>query len=199
MKSKILIVLVFLVLLILVSILALFMHEFGHGWTATLLGGEFLSVYVYPGIQVWPEFGVPFSGEWEGYAGLMYYNYGPHWESGGWQTGLVSLMGSGTNLMFSFIALLALWAFQPRGLMKWILAAEGLMYMDIFLYTFATLAGGRHLIFVGGEQPEPLLGAMEMGIPRDAFLAAVGVIFILFTWMFIALLRSPRQDRASSR
>jgi hypothetical protein len=198
MKSKILTVIVFVILLIVIIILAVLLHEFGHGWTAELLGGEFLSVYVYPGIQVWPEFGVPFSGEWDGYAALMYYNQGPHWEPGGWQPGLVSLMGSGANLLFSFIALLALWAFQPRGLVKLILAAEGLMYMDIVLYTFATLAGGRHLLFIGGEEPEPLVGAMAMGIPRDVFLAAVGAIFIVFTWMFFALIRSPRKGMAGS-
>jgi hypothetical protein len=180
--------LVFVLLLALVMVLSTLIHELGHGLTAEALGGEFISIDVYPGFQIWPDFGKPFEGGWDHQIALMYYRYGPSWQDGNWRDGLVQLMGSGINLLLATFALVLLRVFRPKGLFKLLLAAEALMVFDIVFYTFLPLIGLRHLFFIGGANPEPLGGALKMGIPQPVFLLFVGVICLFYTGALLRLI-----------
>lgn len=179
----------FFITLMLVALVGLFVHELGHGITATALGGKFTSLYILPGIQVWPHFGQPYPNGWSGYIGWVEYNYGFNWNPDGWQPGLVTLMGSGSNLLIAALALVALWVFQPRRCLRFFLVAEAMMFVDLLLYTFLPLVGLRHFFIIGGISPEPLEGAIQLGLPSWLFIALVGVVSALMSWGLIRYVR----------
>jgi hypothetical protein len=170
----------FLACLGLLALAAFFVHELGHAFTAVALGGQFYRLYVWPGIELWPELGQPYPQEWAGNIGLTSMEFADHW--GEWQRGLVYLMGSGSNMLLAAAALAALWIFKPAGLLRSVLFAETIMFIDLPMYTFLPLVGLRHYIFAGGETPEPLDGAVRMGIPGWAFVLAVGLVTLLMLW-----------------
>jgi hypothetical protein len=55
-------------LLFLVTVIA---HEFGHALTARLLGNKEVAVYVWPGFEIFPDFGGRFRDEWPGSAAAL--------------------------------------------------------------------------------------------------------------------------------
>ncbi|NIV30936.1 MAG: hypothetical protein GWN58_16030, partial [Anaerolineae bacterium] len=176
-------ILMFSIALGFVGVVGLFVHELGHGITAEVLGGEFEGLYVMPGVQVWPHPGKPYADEWQGYVGLA--EYDPNWEIDSWQDGVVDLMGSGSTLLVAALALGALWLFRPRGWLRRLLLAEVLMFADILLYTFLPLLGLRHWFFFGGDYPEPLEGAMKLGVPQWTFMLLVALVSALMVWKLV--------------
>ena len=179
----------FIIIFLLMGLLGLFVHEVGHGITANILGGEFTALYTLPGIQVWPHFGQPYPGVWHNYFGMAYYSSGPGWAPNGWQSGLVALMGSGSNLLIAALALAFLWIFRPSRGLAYFLVAESLMFLDLPLYTFLPLLGLRHFVIYGGASPEPLEGALQIGIPQWLFLVVVGAVSVLMLWGLIQYVR----------
>lgn len=179
----------FFILLLVVALAGLFVHELGHGLTAMALGGKFTALYTFPGIQVWPDFGQKYPGDWAGYIGMARYSYGSNWEPDGWQTGLVTLMGSGSNLLLAALALGFLWGFRPRGKLRFLLVAEAIMFVDLPLYTFLPLVGLRHFFIIGGSSPEPLEGALQLGFPPGLFVGLVGGVSVLMGWGLIRHVR----------
>ena len=121
-------VLVYAVALVIVSVVGLTIHELGHGLTAEILGGEFKTFYVMPGIQLWPHPGKSYPGTWPGYVGLAQYGSGPKWTAESWQVGVILLMGSGSTLLVGICALGALWVFHPHGWLQYILLVGSLMF-----------------------------------------------------------------------
>jgi hypothetical protein len=175
----------FVLLLAAVALGGLFVHELGHGITAQALGGRFNALYVYPGIQVWPEPGQPYDKEWGTAVGMADTDPGQNWPR--WKHGLEWLMGSGANLVLAMMALLSLWVFRPKGWLSRLLVAESLLYVDILLYTILPeWFGLPHWFFFGGDFPEPLVGAEWMGVPRGPFITLVLVISALMTAGLIA-------------
>ena len=184
--------LIFGILLTLVGILGLFIHECGHGVTAELLGGEFKALFVFPGIQVWPQLGLPYPGEWHGYVGLAHFAYGPEWDSDSWRVGAVHIMGSGSTLLIAVLALGALSYFHPKGWLRLLLLSSSFMFIDLLFYTFLPLMGLPHWIFFGGRSPEPLEGALQLGIPQWLFLVFVILISTLMICGVIKHIRTQR-------
>lgn len=166
----------FLLALGLAGVLSFFVHELGHGLATLALGGEFHALYVWPGIEIWPDPGQRLTARSMSNIGLVQLDFPSEWAEDGWQEGLIGLMGSGSNLVAAALALLALRALRPTGWLFYLLATESLMFLDILLYTFLPLIGLRHFFFIGGSHPEPLVSAMMLGIPAWAFM--LGVLFI---------------------
>lgn len=160
----------------LTGVLSFFVHELGHGLTTLALGGEFHALYVWPGIEIWPDPGQRLTARRMSNIGLVHLDFPSEWVEDGWQEGLIGLMGSGSNLAAAALALLALRALRPTGWRFLLLTAESLMFLDILLYTFLPLIGLRHFFLIGGSHPEPLESALMLGIPAWAFM--LGVLFI---------------------
>ena len=168
------------IVVILMLFMGLIIHEVGHGLTAQLLGGEFHRLFVFPGMEVWPDPGQPYEGDWGLRVGIAEIEWVEDWES--WQNGLVLLMGSGSTLLLACAALAILWIFRPERGLAYGLSGVALFYMDILFYTLMPAWFGLpHWIFFGGHDPEPLIGAEMLGIPRTVFIALVLIVSILMT------------------
>jgi hypothetical protein len=184
----------FTVTLTLVWTASLVLHELGHGLTAQALGGDFAWLCVWPGIEVWPSPGKPVEGEWGTAIMRLAYTTGPGWGSDSWQDGVVSLMGSGTNLLLAAVALGSLWLFRPQGWLRLLLMAQALMFADLLLYcTLPEFLGLPHYLVFGGSSTEPVDGAEALGCPRAVFIALTVLLSALMTWALVAYLRRDRR------
>lgn len=165
---------------LLMLFMGLIVHEVGHGVTTQLLGGEFHRLFVFPGVEVWPDPGQPYEGDWGMYVGIAEIEWGEDWEN--WQEGLVLLMGSGSTFLLASAALAGLWIFQPKHGLAIGLSVLALFYLDILFYTLMPAWFGLpHWIVFGGDDPEPLIGAEMLGCPRMMFIALVLIVSILMT------------------
>jgi len=184
-------------LLVAVWIAASFVHELSHGLTAQALGGTFVWFDVWPGIQVWPHPGQRYEGDWGTSIAKTCYGLGPRWQEGGWQEGLVWLMGSGSNLILAALALGALWWLRPLGWLRRLLVAETLMVEDMLLYVvLPEFFGLRHYVVYGGRRPEPVDGAAMLGCPRWV---AAALIVALSALLIGGLIQYLRRYSARSR
>jgi hypothetical protein len=178
-------ILVFVLVLGLFAILNTLVHEFGHCFTVEIVGGECESIYVMPGVQVWPltGFGQAYPSLWEKYIALTYYaEIAPTEQS----RGLTSLMGSGSVAILSLLALLGLYLFRPHNWLRLSLLAQSFMFPDLLFYTILPhWFGLRHMFFIGGNTPEPLNGAIRMGISESVF---IGGVLIYSAFMLLGCL-----------
>jgi len=166
-----------LVLFILLGLVMDFVHESGHALWGIAVGGRLTYMKIayfeiYPRFTITPQFCL-------GYvevAGLLT----------DFERGLFLLGGSlTTNIISWFLALILLKAklqCRTRVALK-ILGLFGLL--DLPFYVLFPQIGLRHWIFLGGNTPEPLLGARNIGIPDPVFyvmtvLTTLGLAFIYF-------------------
>ena len=166
-------ILIFVLVLGLFAVLNTFVHELGHCFTIDSVGGECEGVYVMPRTKVWPlaEFGQPYPDAWDDYIGLTVYAKAAPTEQA---SGFVSLMGSGSVAALSLLALFGLYIFRPQGWIRFPLLAQSFMFLDLLFYTILPhWFGLRHFFFIGGDTPEPLNGAIKMGIPGSTFIVGV--------------------------
>lgn len=196
-------ILAFLVTFSLVWLASSLVHELGHGLTAQLLGGKLVWLSAWPGVQVWPNPGQPYEGEWGTAIAKLAYTTGQDRGTDGWQDGLVWLMGSGTNLLLAALALGSLWLFRPQGWLCYLLIAQAMMFEDILLYAiFPELFGLPHYIIFGGSKPEPVNGAELLGCPRWVCVALIVLGSGLMVWGLIAYVlrcRVPSDSDESSQ
>lgn len=165
-------ILIFVLILGLFVVINTFVHEFGHCFTMDAVGGKCDSIYVMPGVRIWPliTFGQPSSG-WDNFIALTSYAQGAATDRA---NGLVSLMGSGSVALLSLLSLVGLYVFRPQGWLRFPLLAQSFMFLDLLFYTILPRWFGlRHMFFIGGDTPEPLNGAIRMGIPESTFIAGV--------------------------
>jgi hypothetical protein len=166
-----------LILFIPLGLVMDFVHEFGHAIWATAVGGSLTYMQIayfqiYPQLAIVPQFQlglVRFSGLTTEFA-----------------SGVMQLGGSSTTNIISWVLALILlrtnFQFKTKVALK-ILGIFGLL--DLPLYVLFPQIGLHHWIFLGGCQPEPLIGARKMGIPDPAFytivvLTTLGLIFLYF-------------------
>ena len=184
--------LLFLLVFMVVAVLNLLLHEVGHCITMIAVGGGCEGMYVYSGIQIYPlsEFGQEYGEGWpqEALGAAVSAGSAPS----EWAGGLISLMGSGTTAILSFLALIGLYLFRPRGGRRRLVVAQSLMFLDLLTYTILPhWFGLPHFFVIGGTRPEPLNGALQMGISETAFVAGVLIFSLVMT---LGLVRYVRQN-----
>ena len=154
-----------------------FVHEFGHAMWGTAVGGRLTYMKIayfeiYPKLAITPQFQL----------GLVEVKGLPT----EFASGVMRLGGSLTTNIISWLLALILLrtslGYKTQVALK-ILGLFGLL--DLPFYVLFPQLGLRHWIFLGGRQPEPLLGARKMGIPDPAFytmvvLTTLGLIFLYF-------------------
>ena len=188
--------LLILVLFIPLGLAMDFVHELGHAMWGTAVGGRLTYMQIaffeiYPRLAIAPQFRL-------GYAQL-------EGLTTKFASGLMSLGGSLTANVASWVTALALLrislGYKTRAALK-IFGLFGLF--DLPFYVLFPQLGLRHWIFLGGSQPEPLIGARNMGMPDLTFyimtvLTTLGLSFIYFQplWQKVMKRVSPFLDQVS--
>jgi len=169
------------------AFIGLIVHELAHGLTAEVLGGEFLALWVFPGIELWPDFGAPYDGIFT-YFGLVRYLSGMDWTDT--ERGWATLMGAGSTFIVSIIALIALLLSKPRNRwLRYTLISLALWYFDMLTYTIFPQLGLQHWIVLGGGTPEPVIGAEKLGVDRMLFTVGIAVTCTAMSLALWAYLR----------
>ncbi len=166
-------ILIFVLVLALFAAINLVIHELGHCYTIRAVGGKCEGIYVIPGVRIWPltALGQHYPDAWNNLAGITVYDKSAPTSQA---NGFVSLMGSGSVAVLSLLALFVLYIFLPRGWVRFPLLAQSFMFLDLPLYTILPhWFKLRHFFSIGGDTPEPLDGAIKMGIPQPMFIAGV--------------------------
>lgn len=166
-----------------------FIHELSHALWGTLVGGRVTYIQVayliiYPVLRITSNFVVGFVG----IEGIEGFNRG------------VFLLGG--SLSTNFVAwLLALIVLKTQigsktqlGLK--ILGLYGLL--DLPFYVLFPQIGLQHWIFLGGRQPEPLIGARLIGIPDPAFYVFVASTTLGLSYLYLKPLINKLQELQSS-
>lgn len=166
-----------LVLFIPLGLVMDFVHEFGHAIWGTAVGGS-LTYMQIAYFQIYPQLAITSQFQ----LGLVRVS-GLTTE---FASGVMQLGGSLTTNIVSWLLVLILLkmslGFKTQVALK-ILGFFGLL--DLPFYVFLPQIGLHHWIFLGGRQPEPLLGARKMGIPDPAFyimivFTTLGLVFLYF-------------------
>ncbi len=152
-----------------------FVHEFGHAIWGTAVGGNLTYMQItyfqiYPQLAITSQFQLGF---------VMVSGLTTEFASGVMQLG-----GSLTTNIVSWLLVLILLkmslGFKTQVALK-ILGLLGLL--DLPFYVLLPQMGLHHWIFLGGCQPEPLLGARKIGIPDPAF-----YMMVVFTTLGLGFL-----------
>jgi hypothetical protein len=177
-KKLLLILVLFLPLGVLMDLI----HELGHGFWGTLVGGRLTYLQItyfilYPYLAVTSNFQLGAAG----IEGLIY---------GSFAYGLMLLGGSMTTNITSWIIALSLHrtnlSSTPRIMLK-VLGLFGIL--DLPFYVIFPQIGLYHWFILGGGEAEPLIGTRMMGIPDLLLytiitLSTLGLVFFYFrsTW-----------------
>jgi len=133
-------------------------HEAGHGITAVIFGGEIHSVAIMPGIQLYPTVQLQ---PWGGCVAQI--GHSPLGNP--WQSGLTKIMGSGLTAIVGYFAIAVLFVARPQKLARFAWLSIAILFIwDIIAYSVFPALGLKHWIFIGGVDPEPVIGAAEIGI-----------------------------------
>jgi hypothetical protein len=152
-----------------------FLHELGHALWGTVAGGNLTYMQVtffvlYPKLELASHFRL-------GYVNITGLSSFGH--------GLFLLGGSlTTNIVAWLIAIILLkkeFSYNKRNFLK----MSGIIgLLDLPLYVFLPQIGLSHWIFIGGNTPEPLIGASEMGIPDPVFYLIVLLVIFGLTFLY---------------
>jgi len=165
-----------LVLFIPLGLVMDFVHEFGHALWGTVFGGRLAYMKVtfleiYPRLALTSQFVLGYVSV-EGITGSKY--------------GLFLLGGALTTNIFAWVIALILLKMSLGNRTRIALNILGLFgILDLPFYAVLPQIGLQHWIFLGGCQPEPLLGARMMRMPDPIFYLMVvfttfGLIFLYF-------------------
>lgn len=176
-------------------ILSVFIHELGHGIVGKILGMGNLVIAVWPGVEIFPEMGtLNHIKHWPGSA-VAVVSFIPevkslsvdiHREFNSYilepilnikhssvvydqrRVAVVLLMGSGTTYLISLLCTFFLWLCSPVGILKKVCVFGAFMFYDLLCYSiFPVFFDLRHLIFIGGKLPEPVIALEQLGMPLE--------------------------------
>ncbi len=151
-------------------------HEVGHALWGTLAGGRitFIQVFfleLYPRLAFTREFTLGLV-RVEGLTGTSF--------------GTFLVGGSITSNIVSWLLGVMLSRYRHRGSWSVVLQVLGVYgLLDLPLYVVLPQLGLRHWIVIGGDQPEPLIGARMMGIPDPIFYVLVILTSLGLTYLYV--------------
>lgn len=179
-----------IVLLVPLGLAMDFVHEFGHLLCGFAAGGSLTYMKVayfelYPRPAVSPEFQL-------GIVIVTGLSTGPQYglfQLGGSLTTNLVAWALGVTLLRTRLGYRARAAFGTLGVF-------GLL--DLPLYVLFPQMGLQHWLYLGGDQPEPLIGATKMGVPVPAFYAATLTTTLGLTFLYSRCLREKATDWIAS-
>ena len=172
------------ILLMPMGLLVGLIHELGHVFVGTALGGT-LSYFQVGFLELYPEVAIAsqFRLGTVNVTGL----FSPA------EHGLFLLAGSSAACMAALIIGILLSTKEMGGRAKLSLKILGVFgLLDMPFYVAFSSFGLRHWILLGENQPEPLIGAREVGIPDPVFYLAVSIT------AFVLILLYSKRARVST-
>ena len=178
------------------------LHEAGHAGTAQALTGIECQIYIWPGIEIYPQFGsdqlMPWNAKSLALTKVVVPDSAATLQRVLDHNNLILFMGSGFTQLLSLLSLLAISLLRPKGILRRLLIAGALLHIDMLSYTVFPLFHLRHLLFWGGNHSETLMALGAVGIP---LYLSVPVIVLLslgqFFWLY--LLQSSRPPASAWR
>jgi hypothetical protein len=176
-----------LVLFIPLGLVMDFTHEFGHALWGTAVGGrlnymQITYLVVYPRLAITPLFRL-------GYVEVTGL-------STSFNHGLFLLGGSLTTNIVSWLLALILLRRQFGHITQVSLKILGFFgLLDLPFYVIFPQICLQHWIFLGGNWPEPLIGAREVGIPDPLFYTVVTLLTLGLILLYYKPLREIIRER----
>jgi hypothetical protein len=171
-----------------IALFGLLMHEFGHAIVICIFGGRITKVVFISGIQVYPYFSMV---EWNGLFGYLDYKT-PSEIVHSKINGLIYFMGSGATALSALaISLVLQFCFEGTW-RKTLLLLAGLWPLDIITYSIFPILGLPHWIILGGRLPEPLHGAIRMGVSATGYYLFLGMYSICNYYLIYRVFKLPR-------
>jgi hypothetical protein len=164
-------------LFLLSALIMAFFHEVGHALWGILVGGRLAYMQIFYFI-IYPRM------ELASYFRLGYVEVTGFPSS--FAHGLFLLGGSLTTSIIAWVVVVILWKKEVRyrtGLSLKMLGIIGVL--DLPFYVVFPQLGLRHWILLGGNTPEPLIGAREMGIPEPLFYGVVLLMTFALTCFYL--------------
>ncbi|TKB02165.1 hypothetical protein E5672_13725 [Alteromonas portus] len=193
--------LLFTILLLIYFSASVLIHEAGHAITGKLFGLGTPIINIWPGIELFPNIGATVSSSgWPeravGYVSfipesprfVVEFNEFPqslklppelkvitnNTHQGNAYLPIVGLMGSGTTFLISLFCTLYLYFAKPNGVYRALVVCGTFLFYDILCYTvFPVFFKMRHLIFIGGSHPEPIICLVNIGVPFEFAVTSV--------------------------
>jgi hypothetical protein len=157
-------ILVYLITFCAIALLRLLAHELGHLLSVIIIGGKINLIAIMPGIRLYPTLGLQ---TWGGWGAIIDYSLNNGTPS---QAGFIAFIGSGATAILGYGAIAVLLARKPHGLAQFAWLTAALLFVwDIIAYSIFPELGLRHWILIGQRVPEPLIGALYMGVPFKTY------------------------------
>lgn len=204
-----------LIVIILVFFSSVILHEFGHAVTAEILGYDVHTVYMFPGYQLYPDFGATFLGEWptgrvaytEVSSGIVFEatpsNVQLAIQMSDGRLAWIKLMGSGFTWLISVICLITIRFIKPWSIFFYFLLVGSLFYYDIVFYViFPYYLDLPHIIFWGGYASEPVDAFYQLGLNKTFTAGLIVLVGLLQTIYLVRLIYNcgpSKQDIIESK
>ena len=185
-------------------IISVLIHELGHGIVGKILGMGQLVIAVWPGFVFFPEMGALIHiKHWPGSA-VSVVSFIPevkslsvdiHREFNSYiikpilniqhssvlydqnRVAVVLLMGSGTTYLISLLCTIFLWLCSPEGILRKVCVFGVFMFYDLLCYSiFPVFFDLRHLVFIGGKLPEPVIALAQLGMPSEISVTLIVIV-----------------------
>jgi hypothetical protein len=171
--------------LVLLGPIGTLVHEGGHAAGVVCGGAHVTRVGLGFGLVLYPELA------WEGWR--PYFGW-VEWDGdlSPRAHGAMLLAGSGTTAAVALLASLLLAGIRQVGPVTHVLRALSLLHLDGLTYTFLPQWGLRHWGPLGGDTPEPLVGARALGLPETGFEAIMIALSLLCAALLAVHLRRYR-------
>lgn len=205
----------FVIILLLFILFTIISHETGHVLAAKMFGFN-LTFYIWPGYEIYPNLGSIYQYDWPDKA-IAFSVYAPPltpsldfdmstvWSDfpikekiepvSSFDDSIVDLMGSGFNLLLSFLSLFSIYRFKPKGIWLFIYSMGALLHYDLLLYSVLPLFDLRHFFFWGGKEAEPILALSKMGLSYSLSISLViALSAIQFVYLYKLLIDRSKTD-----
>ena len=187
-------------------------HELGHAMTAAYVMPADIRLFVWPGVELYPDWGQRYPEAWpDRIPALTYVLPRPSQfvKRGTTPSGLPGymvtdvaelermkrsehvskLMGSAGTMLLALVSLLLIALLKPKGIALWLLSTGALLHVDLLAGTaFPIFFDARHLYFWGSATPEAVDALTGMGISQRVSVSAILVLALLHSLLLYYLL-----------
>jgi hypothetical protein len=168
---------------------AYLIHETGHALITVALGGWITFIDLFNGMRIYPR-PEPSPYDTHHIFNLGYYHPDPT----DLESGLIRLAGVSATTLVGLVCLVILaWLRPQKPWLRIPLAMSALLLpLDLLAYSIFPVVGLRHGIFFGERVPEPLIGAVKVGLSPAFYFLIIIVFSLLYYTAVVFVLSNSR-------